>query len=144
MGYAIHSRIVRIPNYISVILIVISLFIFIIESFIDVNVNIEGVFFVGFSRTELFKSLIPIAVFSLSFNKCKETSVRFDTLSELSFGVYLFHAVFINFIYKVLHLTPSIIPVPLIWVIVFITTSALSLITTYFLRKIPIVKKYIL
>jgi len=145
LGYALHSKIIRIPNWLSMVMIGFTFFIFILECILNTEINITGVFFEGFSTTAFCGSLIPIAFYSLALNYCKDESRRLDKfLSELSFGVYIFHAVFINFIYKVLHLTPTTMSVPLMWLIVFVITSVLSLITTYVLRLIPIVKKYIL
>ncbi len=145
LGYALHSRIIKIPNILSITMIVFSIFIFFLECVLDTEINIAGVYFEGFSRTTLCSFLIPVSFYSLALNYCKEESGRFDkSLSELSFGVYIFHAVFINIIYKVLHLTPVTISVPIMWLIVFIATSILSITLTYVLRFIPIIRKYVL
>ena len=149
LGYALHAKVIQIPDWISIVMIAISLAVFIFECLFDVQIDTVKVVFEGFSSTAFASSLIPIAVFSLALNHCKnevcKKQVKVEKiLSDLSFGVYIFHAVFINFIYKVLHLTPQTIPVPIMWLVVFIATAILSLITTYVLRLIPLMRKYVL
>ena len=149
LGFTLHSRIIKIPDWLSIAMCVFSISIYIIECCIGTKINISRVIFEGFSNTILFTLIFPIASFSLALNHCKinigERRERIEDLfSQLSFGVYIFHAVFINFIYKALHLTPNKISVPLLWLLVFCVTSILSLLTTYILRLIPFIKKDIL
>ena len=146
LGYAIDSRVVRIPNKLSFFLIIFSIVIYFIEFFFNVKINIQAVCFESFSNSLIFKSFIPIALFSLTLNFLDKMKVSdFEKLlSDLSFGVYIFHAVFINFIYKVLKLSPAIINVFIIWLAVFVVTSISSFILTYLFRCIPFVKKHVL
>ena len=145
MGYAIHSKIIKIKDCISILMIITAIGIFVFESFVNIQINTKGIYFEGFSHSDLFSLLIPMSVFSLSLNHCRKEPVRFDkTFSELSFGVYIFHAVYINFFYKVLHINPGKMPVIFMWIVVFILTSILSLLTTYILRLLPFIRKYIL
>ena len=145
LGYALHSKIIRIPNWLSIVMILFSIFIFILECLLKTKINIMGVYFEGFSHTSFCSTFIPVSLFSLALNYCRDEPRRFDkTLSELSFGVYIFHAVFINFIYKFLHLTPETMTIPVMWLLVFVITSILSLLITYIFRLIPFVRKYIL
>ncbi len=149
LGYALHAKLIYIPDWLSIVMIAASLIVFMFECLFGVQIDTVKVVFKSFSSTALASSLIPISLFSLALNHCKsevdEKQVAVEKkLSELSFGVYIFHAVFINFIYKVLHLSPATMPVPLMWCAVFVVTSILSLLTTYILRCIPFVRKYIL
>ena len=149
LGYALHAKIVRLPDIPCFGMILLSLAIYLAECLIPVEIDTISVQFKGLSMTALLSSFVPVAIFSLALNHCKTEIGAKRTnceklLSELSFGVYIFHAVFINFIYKVLHLSPANLNVFLMWVIVFVITSILSLLTTYILRLIPLVRKYIL
>lgn len=149
LGYALHAKIVRIPDTASFCMIVLSIAFFVAESLIPAEIDIAGVYFKGVSHSALCSTLIPVAVFSLALNHCAETvgerRARVEKLlSELSFGVYIFHALFINVIYKVLRLSPASMNVFLMWAIVFCVTAVSSLALTYVLRLVPFVRKYIL
>lgn len=149
LGYALHAKIVRIGDAACFGMILVSLLIFLAECLGHVEIDTIGVHFKGFSVSSVCVSLIPVSLFSLALNHCKkeigEKRERCEKLlSELSFGVYIFHAVFLNLIYQVFHFSPAKVNVVLMWLIVFVITSLLSLLTTYFLRLIPFVRKYIL
>lgn len=146
LGYAIDSRVIRIPNKLSFFPIIFSIIVYFIEFFFNVKINIQAVCFEAFSNSLIFKSFIPIALFSLALNYLEKIKVSdFEKLlSDLSFGVYIFHAVFINFIYKVLELSPAKINLFIIWLVVFVMTSVSSFILTYLFRCLPFVKKHIL
>lgn len=63
---------------------------------------------------------------------------------SLTFGIYLIHPLFLNLVYKGLHVTPAafggIILIPVFWV----DTAFFSWLTVVILRKIPPVRKYVL
>ena len=64
--------------------------------------------------------------------------------SRLTFGIYLIHPVFLNFFYKYKGLSPMnfrfFIGVPLFFGIAFLGAA----VVTYFLRRIPVLRKYVL
>lgn len=65
-------------------------------------------------------------------------------LSDLSFGVYLVHPVFLNLSYKFLHITPIDYPLvwslPLFWGLVM----CFSVISIWIMRKVTPLRKYVL
>lgn len=66
------------------------------------------------------------------------------TFSDCTFGIYLFHPFFINVMIKLLHLYPlRSFPMASLSA-ACLTVILLSFITTYILRTVPVVKKYIL
>ena len=82
------------------------------------------------------------------FKQMNVTSSLAEKLSPYCFGVYLIHPLFINFSYKVLHLTPLNVldgisvgaTIPLF----FFVFAVLSFVCAYFLMKIPFLRKHIL
>ena len=85
-----------------------------------------------------------VSVFVIGFASFVKESKIIRKLSECSFGVYLVHCYFINFIYKFINITPVDYPLILSASIMFITVFSLSVITVMILMKIPFIKKYIL
>lgn len=61
-------------------------------------------------------------------------------ICRTSFGIYLIHPLFINFIYKVLHITPLSFPIAAGIAVLFTVVFTLSLSTAFVLKKIPLVK----
>lgn len=68
------------------------------------------------------------------------------SISRCSFGIYLIHPVFINFLYKMMDITPTNFPllgigiaIPLLWLLVFI----LSWGGTFVILKIPGLKEFL-
>jgi surface polysaccharide O-acyltransferase-like enzyme len=68
----------------------------------------------------------------------------FYILSPLTFGIYLLHPLFINFLYKFIKLIPENYPSILVIVLTTIITIVLSIGFTYLGRSIKIIKKYVL
>lgn len=65
-------------------------------------------------------------------------------LSGLSFTIYLIHPVFLNVLYKVLHVTPVDYPVIISQPIFFAVTLLCSVISAWILNKITPLRKYVL
>ncbi len=63
---------------------------------------------------------------------------------ELSFAVYLVHPVFLNVAYKFLHVTPLSFPLGVSLPLFFLTTILLSGAVAWGLRKIPLLRTYVL
>lgn len=74
----------------------------------------------------------------------KKNTTRWKNLGGLCFTIYLVHPVFLNLFYKLFHISPLDYPVwfslPLIYGIVV----CLSVLTSWFLCRIPLLKKYVL
>jgi peptidoglycan/LPS O-acetylase OafA/YrhL len=68
----------------------------------------------------------------------------FSVLAPLTFGIYLLHALFINFLYKFIKLIPENYPTILVIVLTTIITIVLSIGFTYLGRSVKIIKKYVL
>ena len=64
-------------------------------------------------------------------------------LASMSFGVYIFHAVFLNFIYKATPFTPVNYPLVLVVSIAFVITSIFSIFITWIFKKIPYLNKLV-
>lgn len=65
-------------------------------------------------------------------------------LSSLSFGIYLFHELFLNLFYKVIRIESLINNEVIVWIVAFAGTLILSALLTYVARLIKPIKKYIL
>lgn len=92
--------------------------------------------------------LSAFAIFSLSknffSNKNRKIGKLTKFLSPLTFGIYILHTVAVNMCYKVLKLTPENMPFLISFFATLFITLTFSIISTWILRKIPIVKKYLL
>ncbi len=92
--------------------------------------------------------LSALAIFSLSKNffskKNREIGKITKFLSPLTFGIYVLHPVAVNACYKVLKFTPEHMPFCVSLFATLFITLAFSIIATWLLRMIPIVKKYLL
>jgi surface polysaccharide O-acyltransferase-like enzyme len=108
------------------------------KSFIDAT---GGAVFFGYDSP-----IVMAAAFSLfCMVHQKNISNRvFDALSPMCFGVYLIHALFINFLYKFMKLTPENFSLATVIVGVSIITIMLSMGFVYAARRIKIIRKYVL
>lgn len=68
------------------------------------------------------------------------------SISRCSFGIYLIHPFFINFLYKVLNVTPTNFlsirveaAIPILWFLVFIVSWGMS----FVMLKVPVLKKFL-
>lgn len=97
-----------------------------------------------------YHSLIVIILSTSIFILAKDTSEYYKKhygnilklISRCSFGMYILHMFFINILYKFLKLNPFNYN-SLILLVLFIIIFTASLVSSYILTKIPIVKKYI-
>ena len=145
LGHAIHSEKIEFSLKTDIILITISLIYLTVAVFIpgfqktnDASVKLTG-------TSSIFSVLYSIGLFSLVKKIHKKDNLKITkTLSSLSLGIYIFHAVTINFAYKILKLQPQKINIFFMWILVFMASLISSCTVTWLLRKIPFVKKYIL
>lgn len=68
----------------------------------------------------------------------------FQSVSALSFGMYLIHPVFLNLFYKVLHITLYEKPFPWFILLLCLISTLGSALITFLLRKIKFIKKAVL
>lgn len=93
----------------------------------------------------LLKCISAIALFlTVQAMPLKNTGGLLRTFSECTFGLYLFHPFFINIMIKLLHFYPLRYPPLISLPITCGMIVILSVVTTYLLRHIPLVRKYIL
>lgn len=98
------------------------------------------------SWISLIKSISAVSIFLsvIDYFSGKKELNWLRKISECSFGIYLFHPFFINLMIKVFRIYPVRWCPP---VSLFLTSAGivgLSYMTTYFLRKIRLIRKYIL
>lgn len=67
-----------------------------------------------------------------------------ENASALSFGVYLVHPVFLNVYYKFLHVTPLSFSIWLSLPLFFLGTLLPAVFTAWVLRKLPLLRRYVL
>ena len=88
--------------------------------------------------------VFSVALFSIFKNSKFQESKITNFLDKISFGVYIVHMFWINILYKFIKLNPFNLINPLIGLIVlFIFISCLSIASSWFLKKIPGIKKLI-
>lgn len=80
-------------------------------------------------------------IFKHLFEKKEKISAVGRLICFTSFGIYLIHPLFINIIYKVLHITPLSLPIGIGIVALFIAVFLLSFAATFVLKKIPLINK---
>lgn len=80
----------------------------------------------------------------------KKNTTLWGKAGALSFGVYLIHPVFVNFLYKFLHITPlsfsdgQLLPIGLSLPLFYAVVLLLSVFAAWVLDKIPGMRKYVL
>lgn len=103
-----------------------------------------------------FTVLLSLCLFyaGLAWEKCRvvdscpirdnKNTELWKRAAQLCFAVYLIHPVFLNVFYKYFHLTPLSFYIGVSLPTFFLGTLALSVIAAWMLRKIPLLRKYIL
>ena len=90
-------------------------------------------------------ALLAASIFALFITKEWQSTRKLWELDRLCFGVYLIHPLFIQFTYRVLRITPIKFPLyPVMAVLIAMFFTCLAFGATWIIRKIPIMKKYIL
>ena len=144
LGYAIHFNKVSINNKKSLVLIgVYILYVSFINqtSFFYIKNN-AGLKTLGYESP--FTVLATVGIFCLAKNNLEKVSSIVKYLSPITFGVYIVHAVPINFCYKVLHITVERYTLATSLLIVSFVTIFMSFLLIFLLRLIPFVRKYFL
>ena len=65
------------------------------------------------------------------------------SISRCSFGIYLIHPFFVNIIYKVMHITPTSVPIIFGIILLFTIVFGAAWISTWIITKIPGINKII-
>ena len=145
LGYALHFEVFSIREVTSIIFILIGLLWCTFGQCLPNMTKVTGATLAYAGTNDIIAVLMATGIFSLAKNKCTHKANFLDTfINPLSFGVYILHALFINFILKAAHFTPEKYSYLSVWLVVFSVTSIGSIVSVWILRKIPFVKKYIL
>lgn len=148
LGYMIHAGIIKVSRVNTIILMVVGLSYFVFKIIFHSEINSSAVVFTEKYNILFIIDLIPISIFQFfKFNTDLKYNKIINFLSEQSFGVYIFHAVVLNLIYKVFDLPAFLFQkgyLLCMWIGVFFITLLNSVILTYLLRKIGFVRKWIL
>lgn len=75
------------------------------------------------------------------FNEPEEKWLK--SISRCSFGIYLIHPFYVNIFYKVLHITPTSVPIVLGIVVLFAVVFAAAWFSSWIIVKIPGINKII-
>ena len=139
-GFYIHTYVThsKVLNIAAIIISIIS------ACYIAADVILEDTrFFYQLTYDNPFIVLFALSVFYLFSQSAKDYKIS-KWFRPYLFGIYLFHAVFLNLLYKAFHILPTVlggyILIPVFVVAVFVATFA----TVWVLRLIPPVKKYLL
>ena len=145
LGYALHTGRVRVPTWFCAAGIALGVA---WCAFGQLLPNMRIVYGAGIrfaDPSDIIGVLMATSIFSLAKTACKQTTDFVDTvINPLSYGVYVIHALFLNVLYKVVRLTPERYNVVLMWSVAYLVTLAGSLLVVWLLRKIPVVRKYVL
>jgi surface polysaccharide O-acyltransferase-like enzyme len=87
--------------------------------------------------------MVTLCIFCLFHQRNKTTKIM-DVIASMCFGIYLIHALFINFLYKFINISPEKYPLIVVVILTTIITILLSICFSYLARKIRIIRKYIL
>lgn len=105
-----------------------------------------------FSVQMAYNYPFTVLVAVLMFYVCKNSKACFSErtaniwrrMSELSFTIYLVHPVFVNILYKFLHVSLLEYPIGIALPVFFAVILVLAIITAWILCRISVLKKYIL
>lgn len=95
-----------------------------------------------------FTVLISILAFDVA-KRCKrnlgeKAAAAWQGVGALSFTIYLVHPVFVNVLYKFLHISLLDFPIGISLPLFFVVILLLAAMTAWILCKIPVLKKYVL
>ena len=95
-----------------------------------------------FSYSSPITVCLSLGIFSLFRNSRVKKPIEDFCLKfgKYTFGIYIFHVVFLNFAYKFLHFTPINYPALLVFFVLFFATPILSFALSLLFRKLPFFK----
>jgi len=145
LGYWIDREIIKIPLPVSSLIIVFSLSIVIIVSYVTQKGCEWGEILVGYSSPLI--AVFSVAIFSMA--KELDSGIKTDTpvivkkLGQYSFGVYIIHMFWINIAYKVIKYNPFEENAIIGFMIVYVAVTVASLVSVAVMKKIPLLNKII-
>jgi surface polysaccharide O-acyltransferase-like enzyme len=143
LGYYIHNYKINVSYGLLLVIMAIYFLYVILMSLNSKFVEQPGG---GLLFMEYNSPIVVLSAFGVfcTFRQRNRANKIFGMLSPLCFGVYLVHVLFINFMYKFVKFTPENYPFMAVITGVLIIDILLSILFTFFARKISIVRKYIL
>jgi surface polysaccharide O-acyltransferase-like enzyme len=144
LGYYIHYNNITIKNRFLWALIAAYIF-FVILMPLDRNFVVlsSGGHIILTNYNSPIVVMIAFAMFCL-FRQRNKTDKIIEIIAPLCFGVYLIHTLFTNFLYKFLGFSPEKYPLIIVVFSVTIITILFSILLTYLVRKIKIIRMYLL
>lgn len=112
--------------------------------------RISGNYTVQMAYNYPFTVLLALLLFTFGFGrqKCRSTEKRntgfWERAGALCFAVYLIHPVFLNIYYKFLHISPLDFNIWISLPAFFLAALLPAILAAWILRKISILKKYVL
>lgn len=94
--------------------------------------------------TVVLSLLLMVAFANAQLSEASKGADLLKAGSDLCFGIYLIHPVFLNIFYKFLGWTPLSFYIGVSLPVFFVGVLALAFIGAWILRKIPAIKKYVL
>ncbi len=136
LGYLLDQKNADINNLVFFIIEFFCVSIFVVTTYFNI---MKGMNF----HFGLFDSPFIVIFSALLFNQMKHINPQetglIKFLSSVSFGVYITHMIWINFAFKFLKIDP-VLPTPLTGIIVALGTLLLSIVLTWILKKLPVLK----
>ena len=144
VGYWIDSKKLRISSRAAVVIIAVSALIIIASQVAYTVFDLPTKILVEYDS--IIVAALSAALFALFKNneeKMQEKGVSefAQLLSSCSFGVYILHMLWINVIYKLIKLNPFKFEPVIVTVGLWAVVVAASVLTTFVLKKIPLVRK---
>lgn len=135
-GYYIHTYVDKKSSYqkIALAILVILILILFYSCFVSGHYN--------WSYESPVIIAMSVCIYYLASCRCKTWTIC-SRLRDYYFGMYLVHTVFLNVAYKWFHFTPLMLGGYLLLPVFFLGTFALSLLTAWIMKKIPLLGKYV-
>ena len=135
-GYYIHTYVDKKSSYqkVAAAILVALVLLLLYNCFVSANYNwsYESPVIIGMS----------MCIYYLASCQSREWVIC-SQLRDYYFGMYLVHTVFLNVAYKWFHVTPLLFGGYLLLPVFFLGTFALSLVTAWVMKKVPLLGKYV-
>jgi surface polysaccharide O-acyltransferase-like enzyme len=139
LGYYIHYYNVTIKNK-----ILFGMGMIYIGYIVVIQLKTDGINIIGlYGNISPLVVMITLAIFCFVRQNTRNIKLN-KIISPYCFGIYLIHQFFLNLFYKFIKFTPEKYPAAIVAITITISTIILSFCFTYCLRKIKIIKNYVL
>ena len=142
LGYALHYKNFFLKNILSILILFLYCTYVVLIQFYPFFLIENNALLKTLGYESPIVVLITLSICSLCKN-IKNESPLINFIAPLTFGVYIMHPVFINFLYKFLHFTVEKYSLLFSLIIVSVVTMIGSLFITWIVRLIPFVRKHI-